>query len=513
MRLRPQHPLAQACALLWLLPASVLSTDVLKTDGFSMCGGTSDITVQRLNIEYDKGSNVVNFDVAGVSTKEQKVMATLIVSAYGKEVYRNSFNPCDDNIAQLCPVPAGSFAANGSQTIPQSYASQIPAIAFSIPDLDGSAKLELNSVDGNQTVACIQSTVNNGKTASVPAVSYVAAGIAGAALLLSAASAFGAAGTSGVASPSPTFGEVIGWFQSMAMNGMMSVQYPSVYRSFTQNFGFSGLLIPWDGLQERIDSFRKATGGNLTDDSVAALKNSTLVYQNSKRSILERGFTGYPDDLSGGSSESAAAMRRSIANAIFSARDTINTSVNSTSGSNSTASDSKTQRIVHGIQGYVEELTIPQANTFMTVLLIFAVIVAAIIVGILLFKVILETWALFGNFPKRLTGFRKRYWLTISKTITNLILLLYGIWTLYCVYQLKMADAWAPKVLAGVTLALFTLILAFFTYKIWSRARKYRKLEGDASGLYEDKETWRKYSLFYENYKKGYWWLFIPAII
>jgi hypothetical protein len=38
-------------------------------------------------------------------------------------------------------------------------------------------------------------------------------------------------------------------------------------------------------------------------------------------------------------------------------------------------------------------------------------------------------------------------------------------------------------------------------------------MEGDASKLYEDKETWVKYSLFYDNYKKGYWWMFIPAIV
>jgi hypothetical protein len=149
----------------------------------------------------------------------------------------------------------------------------------------------------------------------------------------------------------------------------------------------------------------------------------------------------------------------------------------------------------------------------MTVLLIFAIVLAAITVGILLFKVILETWALFGSFPKRLTGFRKRYWWTLAKTITNLILLLYGVWVLYCVYQFKNGDSWAAKVLAGVTLAAFTAVLAFFTWKIWHTARKFKKLEGDPSGLYDNKEIWRKYSIFYENYKKSYWWLFIPAIV
>ena len=135
------------------------------------------------------------------------------------------------------------------------------------------------------------------------------------------------------------------------------------------------------------------------------------------------------------------------------------------------------------------------------------------LVGILLFKVILETWALFGSFPKKLTSFRKRYWNLLAKTITNLILLLYGVWTLYCIYQFTHGDSWAAKLLAGLTLGIFTAVLGFFTFRIWQVARRYKKAEGDASALYQNKETWLKYSLFYDSYKQGYWWLFMPAIV
>jgi len=188
---------------------------------------------------------------------------------------------------------------------------------------------------------------------------------------------------------------------------------------------------------------------------------------------------------------------------------TTSTTVNSTSSDD----NGTVMHVVHGIQAFVEELTIPQANTFMTVLLVFAIIVASITVGILLFKVILETWALFASFPQKLTGFRKRYWGLLARTITNLILTLYGIWTLYCVYQFTNGDSWAAKVLAGVTLGVFTAILFGFTFRIWQLARRYRKLQGDASLLYEDEVTWRRYSLFYDQYKKDLWWIFIPSII
>ena|SRR5579859_6644748 len=39
------------------------------------------------------------------------------------------------NIQQLCPIPQGPFHANGNLTIPDQYVSQIPAVAFSVPDV------------------------------------------------------------------------------------------------------------------------------------------------------------------------------------------------------------------------------------------------------------------------------------------------------------------------------------------------------------------------------------------
>ena len=360
-------------------------------------------------------------------------------------------------------------------------------------------------MDSGVGLACIQSSVNNGKTVDVPAVSYVAVGIAGAALALTGLAALGSAGGPGGHTPGPNFGDVLGWFQSMAMNGMMSVQYPPIYRSFTKNFAFSGGLVPWNSMQLSIDSFRNRTGGNLTEDSVQYLRNATLIFSD------------------GSNKKSGTLAKRSFSilkDLILSPRQ-VTTNINGTQfggsgdGGNTTltSSGNKVTHIVHGIQGYVEQLTIPQANTFMAVLLTFAIVIAAIAVGILLLKVILETWALFGSFPKRLTNFRKRYWGLLARTITNLILLLYGVWTLYCVYQFTNGDSWAAKALAGVTFALFTTILGFFTFRIWQLAQRYKKAEGDTSALFEDKETWRKYSLFYDNYKRGYWWLFMPAII
>ncbi|KAI5466017.1 hypothetical protein BGZ63DRAFT_400443 [Mariannaea sp. PMI_226] len=468
-----------------------LGGSVLETTGFTDCGSAPDVKVSALNIKYDSSTQKINFSVAGSSKTSRNVTAVLTVSAYGTEFYNNKFDPCKEStyVKQLCPVPAGDWAADGSQDVPDNYASMIPSIAFQIPDISALATLKLIDQSDDDTVVCIESQVTNGKTVQLKAVTYLSVGIIGASMAVSGFQAASSSiyGATGGGIPSPSFVETLGWFQGMAMNGMLSVSYPPVYRSFTKNFGFSAGIVPWSSLQMSIDSFRNKTGGNTTLDNFETLQSATLVYMDNSTS-----------------SANSSTFKRGLENfgTLF-PRDESSPSLDL----------SNVKMTVSGISAFAQQLSVPKANTFMTVLLIVAIVVAAIVVGILLIKVILEFWALFGSFPKSLAGFREHYWGSIARAITSLILLLYGMWVLYCVFQFTNGDSWAAKTLAGVTLAIFTGILAFFSWKIYSTVQKLKSEEGNPSGLYQNKDIWIKYSLFYESYKKDYWWLFIPTII
>ncbi|QKX58950.1 uncharacterized protein TRUGW13939_06078 [Talaromyces rugulosus] len=486
---------AAAVVALLHLPLHVLATDVLKTDGYSLCSASSAIKVQQFSIQFDRSTKKIDFNVAGTSEKVQNVTASLVVSAYGKQVYEKDFKPCDADtyVKELCPLPSGDFAASGSQSVSSDYADMIPSIAFSVPDLEGDARLELKNADTNEEVACIESGVTNGKTIQLPAVSYAAVGIIAASLALSGLTALGTAGHPGSASSSPGFGEVVGWFQTMATGGMLSVPYPPVYRNFASNFAFTTGLVPWSQMQNSIDNFRNSTGGNLTENSYKYLLNSNLTYD-------------------GDSSTTKRALSGLFERALLFSRD-VSTSVNGTGNATANATESGIQGTIKGIAAYSEQLSIPSSSIFMTVLLFFALVIAAIAVGILLLKVILETWALYGSFPASLTNFRKHYWGLLGRTVTNLILVVYGIWVIYCVYQFTRGDSWAATLLAALTLAAFTAVLVAFTVRIAILARRYKKSEGDAGVLYEDQKVWRRYSLFYDNYKKDYWFIFVPAII
>jgi len=497
-----------ACVLLGSLPA--WANDILTTDGFSTCmDNTGDLIVQKFNIQYDRSNMTVTFDVAGMSKKSQKVQAYLVVTAYGKNVYENSFDPCEQNVDFLCPVPSGNFSATGQLPIPEKYASMIPAIAFQVPDLDGIAKLTLTPVNGTDSgpIACLESNVQNGKTAQQPVVSWVTAGVAAGALVIGGASAFGAAvagvgghagGSSGT---SPNVGDVIFWFQSIATTGLLSVDYPPVYRAFTKNFAWSTGLIPWESMQKSIDTFRSHTGGNLALSSVEELANTTLIFT--------------PDTTSNTTSKT----KRSVewASELVKRID-ITTSVNGTTSGTSTVQSSnsttptKVMKYVKGLQAYVNQLAIPTANTFMTVLLIFSIVLASVAVLILLFKLILELYAMCGKLSKPLQSFRKRYWGFLGGTMVRIILIVYGVWTIYCLYQFRRGDSWAAHILAAVTLLLFTAILAFFAIRITVLAKRAKRMEGTPAQLFEDKKNLRRYGIFYDQYKATFWWFFIPFI-
>ncbi|KAJ9491188.1 hypothetical protein VN97_g2049 [Penicillium thymicola] len=474
-----------------------LAADTLSTNGFNLCMTDSAINVQKMDVTYARSTGVVVFDVAGTNAMEQNVSASITVTAYGNELYSKDFDPCgtEIHVDQLCPVPKGTFKASGSMEVPSQYASQIPGIAFNIPDLDGQAKLILKSKGDQKNVACIESGLTNGHSTNVGAVKYASAGIAAGALALSGVSAISSAGTVGSPSSSPGFGDVMGWFHSMATNGMLSVAYPQVYRSFSSNFMWSTGMIPWPGLLQSIDKFRASTGGNLTTESYDYLKNSSMTQSSSSSNTTKRSW------------DYTIEFGTMVARSVETSAD------DSVSNNPSSSDDGESSSKVNDLKQVAQELMVPSADVFMTVLLIFAIVIAVVVVGILLLKVILELWALYGNFPNKLADFRKDYWGLMARTITNMILVLYSIWVLYCVYQLRKGDSWAAKLLAAITLSLFTALLLFFAIRIVYMARKYKKAEGDIDSLYEDKETWKKYSLFYDNYKKDFWWLFIPVIV
>lgn len=84
-------------------PRQVLGGDILETKGFATCQASNSINISRLQIQYDRSTNNITFDLAGSSDKVQNVTALLTVTAYGRRLDEQSVDPCEKGIMDLCP--------------------------------------------------------------------------------------------------------------------------------------------------------------------------------------------------------------------------------------------------------------------------------------------------------------------------------------------------------------------------------------------------------------------------
>jgi hypothetical protein len=87
------------------ITVSAVGSDILSTNGISSCLNNGTVTVNNLNMQFDRSANLLTFDVSGSSSKQQKVTVSLVVAVYGTLVYYKRFDPCDaaTKIDQLCP--------------------------------------------------------------------------------------------------------------------------------------------------------------------------------------------------------------------------------------------------------------------------------------------------------------------------------------------------------------------------------------------------------------------------
>lgn len=467
---------------------------------------------------------------------------------------------CEQGVDELCPIPYGNVTIQGVHTVPPIYTETITTIAYKVPDLEGTVTIELyNATNPDINIGCFSSSISNGVTTQIEAVKFLSLGLAAAALVISAVSSAVASATSSataksaagaaahtagatdqsappsgpgtnVAAPGfhpPGFIEFFSVMQTIAVSGMYSVDYPDVYRKFTQNVSWSAGIITWEGMQNSIDNFRERTGGNLTQSSVETLKETTLIYGN-RTNLGSSELSEVSSPLVDKSLVSHDTMARILHKFIRATTATVTTATEDNSqyanGDDPLApgeynitspgqSEKKYVTVVTGIKAYVETLTIPSTNTFMTLLIWWAILAAACIAGILSFKLFLEIWC-WSSKKSRFEGFRERYWLFLGSTLVRIITILYGVWVLYCLYQFKLGDdSWGAQLLAGLTLGLFTLVLLGYAARICFLAHKAQKEKNGLEYLFEHKPWLRKYGLFYDQFKIKYWWAFIPMFL
>lgn len=224
----------------------VARTPALYTGDFGDClGGQSLFNITKFDAAYYTDNSTVLFHLDGRSSVQQEsLMMRFSMDAYGGSRFQMTFDPCFVNIYSLCPlkatVPVEAWAVFpvGAQQV-----GDIPSLAFSIPDFEGSVKLQIFGNSTQSEVGCFQASLRNGNTVAYPQViSPILALFVLVAMLASlVTAAFGASVPIMRSHYAHSLSVMVIFetFQSIFFTGALQLDFPSVLPAWWSNFAWA----------------------------------------------------------------------------------------------------------------------------------------------------------------------------------------------------------------------------------------------------------------------------------
>lgn len=354
-------PLTSFSKTLWLLLATVFTIPhtasaarYIESKSLNPCQPNSLFTATLFNVIFTPNNGSLAFDIVGVSSISGNVSADIEVIAYGLSIFKWPLDPCTSNLQGMCPMNTGQINIQSNFIVSPDVVSKIPQIAYGVPDLDGVVTIHINNTATNESVACVEADLSNGKTVYSKAIGWVLAVIAGLALLASAVTS-GLGHSNTAAHVASNTLSLFGFFQVQAIVGMTSVHLPPIVASWTQNFQWSMGIIRVSFLQSICTWYQRSTGGKPTT-LLSTLATSSVQIQ--KRSL------------------------ESVHNLFLAAHDQLV----------KRAPNSETAKVVvvQGITRVGFRAQIEPTNIFMTGIIFFMIFVVLISMGVALFKFFCE---------------------------------------------------------------------------------------------------------------------------
>ncbi|KAI0633454.1 TRP-domain-containing protein [Trametes polyzona] len=365
-------------AFLLAAPALVAAReDSLFTSSVTYCAPPESLLIERFDIAYYAKNQSIVFNVSAASVvPNTNVNANLFLNVYGMRPINVTLDICSLFDGALCPLPIYNFTGSDSLSLPKNLdvASQIPDIAYFIPDLEAYAQLTLTDVKTGEVKACVQSTLSNGWSTHQYAVEWTTGSIA---LLALAAAIWQSIYTGPTALVPIRLIDIMSLFQTIALSGLLGLNFPSLYRSYTLNFAWAlGLFSasPTSSIQTSIDRMRKLTGGHMSDES----GDGAVSFVNRKLSPYNSISYVVPQSLVAKASSLARVNLADLSSPNFTLPDTQVL----VGGNVATVTEESSNVLQAGIPIFTNSVGIATANAFMTVFFV-ALILAAIVLGVL----------------------------------------------------------------------------------------------------------------------------------
>lgn len=169
----------------------------------------------------------------------------------------------------LCPLPQVNFTGYGTYPMPAELASEVPTIAWTVPNLEAYARVELVNQATGEVAACLQATLSNGWSTKYKGVTWGSGMFTLTAVLVALAHAVWGRSTSPAMY---RWFDVLFLFQTAAAAGLMHLNYPLVFSNFAQNFTWALGLLHSASMQTSISKMRDKTGGKLADSAYSQVQ-------------------------------------------------------------------------------------------------------------------------------------------------------------------------------------------------------------------------------------------------
>ncbi|KAH6886967.1 DUF907 domain-containing protein, partial [Thelonectria olida] len=460
-------------ALSWLLAlASMASADrMVQSTSLNTCQADSGFSASLFHVVFTPSNGSATINIIAISSVEGYVVFDLTLNIYGYRAIRTTVNPCGTNMRGLCPMASGKINQVFSIPIGVEQANKnIPGIAYTIPDLDATARVFVNKTDTGESVACVEADFSNGKTVDLVAVKWATA-IITLLGLLSAALLSGLGHINAAAHLSANTLSLFGYFQAQAILGLTGVHMPPIAQAWTQDFVWSMGIIRVGWMQRVFKWYQRATGGTpatLFD----VLRTASVQVQ--KRSL----------DLAEG------VVKRS--------------NVQLSTGS----------YVVYGIQRVAFRARIESTNVFMTGQTFFYVLVVFSTLALIMAKFVLDglvrqKWIKAERFLEFRNG-----WLSILKGILFRITLLAApAMTILCLWEFTQVDSPAEVVIAVFLLGGMCGTLGWAAIKIIAIARRSITMhQNPAYILYADPLTLNTWGFLYIQFRASAYYYLMPML-
>lgn len=458
------------------------ATKLIESNALSLCQDSNNFTATYFSVTFTPNNHSLAFAFDGVAAISGKVKAEIVLTAYGYTALRKELDPCEMGLAGLCPMQTGPIdVPRANLDLPESVVSQIPSIAYTVPDLDANVRIYINSTETGESISCLEARLSNGQTVYQKGVGWTTAVISGLGLTASAiTSGLGHSNTAAHVAANAL--SLFGFMQSQALFGMVAVHMPPIVESWTQNFQWSMGIIRIGFLQTICTWYQRSTGGT---PSTVLSELSTTSVQVLKRSV----------------DPSLALMKRA-------AEPLLKREAESQKATQKTT-------IVRGIKRVGFEAGIEETNIFLTGLIFFVFFVAVVMIIVAIFKGVCEILAKNGKMKSdKFSDFRNGWKVVARGILFRLTLIGFPQMVVLCLWELTHRDSVAEIILAIIMIVSMVAALGWAAVKVIRLAKRSITMHRNpAYILYSDPTCLNKWGFLYVQYRATAYYFVIPVLI